>query len=74
MHRSPHEQERLLIHVSADVARARKAGGLELNHSEEAVAILTDRVLEAAREILAIGPDRPAVTELVRCMAPELGL
>jgi len=46
---SPHEQERLLIHVAADVARARQSRGLELNHPE-AVAILTDWVLEAARD------------------------
>lgn len=46
---SPHEQERLLVHVAADVARARRARGLELNYPE-AVAILTDWVLEAARD------------------------
>jgi len=46
---SPHEQERLLIHVAADVARARRARGLTLNYPE-AVAILTDWVLEGARD------------------------
>jgi urease subunit gamma len=49
MHIGPHEQERLLIHVAADVARQRRARGLRLNHPE-AVAILTDWVLEAARD------------------------
>ncbi len=49
MHLSPHEQERLLIHVAADVARARQARGLKLNYPET-VAILTDWVLEAARD------------------------
>jgi urease subunit gamma len=49
MHLSPHEQERLLIHVAADVARTRQGRGLKLNHPE-AVAILTDWVLEAARD------------------------
>ena len=49
MHLSPHEQERLLIHVAADVARARQTRGLKLNHPET-VAILTDWVLEAARD------------------------
>jgi len=49
MHLTPHEQERLLIHVAADVARARQTRGLQLNHPE-AVAILTDWVLEAARD------------------------
>jgi urease subunit gamma len=46
---TPHEQERLLIHVAADVARARRQRGLRLNHPES-VAILTDWVLEGARD------------------------
>ena len=60
MHLTPREQERLLIHVAADVARKRKARGLKLNYPE-AVAILTAEVLEAARdgrtvaEIMAFG-------------------
>ncbi|MEY9967144.1 urease subunit gamma [Streptacidiphilus sp. MAP12-16] len=49
MRLSPHEQERLLIHVAADVARARRERGLRLNHPE-AVAILTVHVLEGARD------------------------
>ena len=60
MHLTPREQERLLIHVAADVARKRQARGLKLNYPE-AVAILTAEVLEAARdgktvaEIMAFG-------------------
>ena len=46
---SPHEQERLLIHVAADVAAKRRARGLPLNYPE-AVAILTSWVYEAARD------------------------
>ena len=38
-----------MIHVAADVARLRQARGLKLNYPE-AVAILTDWVLEAARD------------------------
>jgi len=49
MRLTPHEQDRLLIHVAADVARARQARALKLNYPE-AVAILTDWVLEAARD------------------------
>jgi urease subunit gamma len=49
MRLSPHEQERLLIHVAADVARARRERGLRLNHPET-VAILTVHVLEGARD------------------------
>ena len=49
MHLTPHEQERLLIHVAADVAERRRQRGLRLNHPES-VAILTAFVLEGARD------------------------
>ncbi len=49
MHLTQREQEMLLIHVAADVARRRQARGLKLNYPE-AVAILTAEVLEAARD------------------------
>ncbi|GHF30525.1 urease subunit gamma [Streptomyces mashuensis] len=49
MRLSPHEQERLLIHVAADVAERRRARGLRLNHPE-AVALITVHVLEGARD------------------------
>ncbi|MTV27426.1 urease subunit gamma [Nitriliruptoraceae bacterium ZYF776] len=44
-----HERERLLVHVAAEVARARRDRGLRLNHPE-AVALLTSFVLEGARD------------------------
>ncbi len=46
---SPHEQERLLIHVAAELAHKRRARGLRLNYPE-AVAVLTSWVFEAARD------------------------
>jgi len=46
---SLHEQERLLIHVAAGLARERQGRGLRLNHPE-AVAILSSFVLEGARD------------------------
>lgn len=49
MHLTPHEQERLMIHVAAEVAAQRRARGLRLNHPE-AVALLTSHVLEGARD------------------------
>ncbi|MEV4066326.1 urease subunit gamma [Nonomuraea dietziae] len=49
MHLTPHEQERLMIHVAADVARKRKERGVLLNYPE-AVALLAAYVLEGARE------------------------
>ncbi|MCZ4125240.1 urease subunit gamma [Streptomyces sp. H39-S7] len=49
MQLTPHEQERLLIHVAADVADRRRARGLRLNHPE-AVALITAHILEGARD------------------------
>lgn len=49
MQLSPHEQDRLLIHVAADVAQRRRDRGLRLNYPE-AVAILTAWVYEGARD------------------------
>jgi urease subunit gamma len=46
---SRHEQERLLVHVAADVARRRRERGLRLNHPE-ATALITAFVLEGARD------------------------
>ncbi|MEU8571650.1 urease subunit gamma [Streptomyces pathocidini] len=49
MRLTPHEQERLLIHVAADVAEKRRARGVRLNHPE-AVALITSHILEGARD------------------------
>jgi urease subunit gamma len=49
MHLSPQERDKLLVHVAADVARARKARGLRMNYPE-AVALITEHVLEGARD------------------------
>lgn len=46
---TPHEQERLLIHVAAGLASQRRARGLKLNYPE-AVAMITAFVLEGARD------------------------
>ena len=46
---TPHEQERLLIHVAADVALKRRERGLRLNFPE-ATAVITAFVLEGARD------------------------
>ena len=44
-----HEQDRLLIHVAADLARQRRARGLRLNYPE-AIATITAFLLEGARD------------------------
>lgn len=49
MHLTQREQEKLLVHVAADVARKRQARGLKLNYPES-IAILTAEILEAARD------------------------
>lgn len=49
MRLSPREQEKLLIHVAADVARRRRERGLRLNHPE-AVALISAALLEGARD------------------------
>lgn len=46
---TPHETERLLISYAADLARRRQARGLRLNYPET-VAIITDHLLEGARD------------------------
>ncbi|MFN8186699.1 MAG: urease subunit gamma [Gaiellales bacterium] len=48
MRLTPVEQERLLVFLAAELARKRRAAGLLLNHPE-AVALITDEVMEAAR-------------------------
>lgn len=49
MHLTPQERDKLLIHVAADVARRRLDRGLRLNYPE-AVALITEHVLEGARD------------------------
>jgi urease subunit gamma/beta len=46
---TPTELERLTIFTAAELARKRRAKGLKLNYPE-AVAIVTDEILEGARE------------------------
>jgi urease subunit gamma len=44
-----HEQERLMIHVAADLASRRRERGLRLNYPE-AVAVITAFLMEGARD------------------------
>ncbi len=46
---SPHEQEKLLIYVAAQLAAQRRTRGLRLNYPE-AVATIASWVLEGARD------------------------
>lgn len=49
MNLSPQELDKLQIFLVAELARRRKARGLKLNYPE-AVALITDAILEAARD------------------------
>ena len=48
MQLTPREKDKLLISMAAMVARRRLEGGIKLNHPE-AVALITDFVVEGAR-------------------------
>jgi len=49
MHLTPREKDKLLIAMAAEVARRRLARGVKLN-VPEAVALITDAVVEGARD------------------------
>jgi urease subunit gamma/beta len=49
VHLTPREKDKLLVATAAMVARARLARGVKLNHPE-AVALITDFVVEGARD------------------------
>ncbi|HEX6611721.1 MAG TPA: urease subunit gamma [Hyphomicrobiaceae bacterium] len=49
MHLTPREKDKLLISMAAVVARRRLERGIKLNHPE-AVALITDFVVEGARD------------------------
>jgi urease subunit gamma/beta len=79
----PQEQDRLLLYLAAELARARRARGLQLNQAE-ATAVIADAICELARdgrrydEVVAgayavLGEDDvlPGVRELVRRIEVE---
>ena len=49
MQLTPREKDKLLVSLAAMVARSRLARGVKLNHPE-AVALITDYVVEGARD------------------------
>jgi urease subunit gamma len=65
MNLTPREKDKLLVAVAAMVARRRLDRGVKLNYPE-AVALITDYVLEGAR-------DGKSVAELMRDGATVLG-
>ena len=80
MNLTPREKDKLLIAVAAMVARRRLERGVKLNHPE-AVALITDFVLEGARDgrsvadLMAAGADvltRDQVMDGIAEMVPEI--
>ncbi|MCQ8783183.1 urease subunit gamma [Mangrovibrevibacter kandeliae] len=49
MNLTPREKDKLLIAMAAEVARKRLSRGVKLNHPE-AIALITDYVVEGARD------------------------
>jgi len=53
MHLTPQERDKLLVLFAADVARRRLTRGVVLNYPE-AVALITEHVIEGARDGLSV--------------------
>lgn len=66
MRLTPHEQDRLLVSYAAELARRRQARGLRLNHPE-AVAVITDHLLEGARDGRTVAELMVSGREVLHC-------
>ena len=76
MNLSPREKDKLLISLAAMVARNRLARGVKLNHPE-AIALITDFVVEGARDGRTVAELMAAGAEVItreQCMegVPEM--
>ena len=76
MNLTPREREKLLTSLAAMVARGRLARGVKLNHPE-AIALITDFVVEGAREGRMVADLMQAGAHVItadQCMAgvPEM--
>ncbi|MGS4943846.1 urease subunit gamma [Meridianimarinicoccus sp. RP-17] len=64
MNLTPREKDKLLISMAAMVARGRKARGVKLNHPE-AIALITDFVVEGARDGRSVADLMAAGAEVI---------
>ncbi len=64
MNLTPREKDKLLVSMAAMVARARKARGVKLNHPE-AIALITDVVVEGARDGRSVADLMAAGAEVI---------
>ncbi|HBD92467.1 MAG: urease subunit gamma [Rhodobacteraceae bacterium GWE1_64_9] len=76
MNLTPREREKLMISLAAMVARNRLARGVKLNHPE-AIALITDFVVEGARDGRAVADLMEAGAHVItvdQCMVgvPEM--
>ena len=70
MQLTPREKDKLLVAMAAEVARKRLARGVKLNHPE-AIALITDAVVEGARDGRSVADLMQAVAEVItreQCM------
>ena len=65
MRLTPREKDKLLIAMAAMVARRRLERGVKLNHPE-AIALITDHVLEGARDGRSVADLMEAGAEVIR--------
>lgn len=65
MNLTPREKDKLLVAMAAQVARRRLERGVKLNHPE-AVALITDMVVEGARDGRSVAELMRAGTEVLR--------
>lgn len=71
MHLTPRERDRLMVAMAAEVARRRLSRGVKLNHPE-AVALITDFVVEGARDGRSVADLMEAGAQVIgrgHCMA-----
>ena len=64
MQLTPREKDKLLVSVAAMVARNRLARGVKLNHPE-AIALITDAVVEGARDGRSVADMMQAGAEVI---------
>ena len=70
MHLTDREREKLMIVVAADVARRRKEKGLKLNYPES-VALITNELLEGAREGREVKDLMEGIPEMIHTVQVE---
>jgi urease gamma subunit len=70
MNLTPREKDKLMIALAAQVARTRLARGVKLNYPES-VALITDFVMEGARDGKSVAELMEGIPEMVHEMQVE---